>query len=299
MATAAGSPLTDLSTVLQNLFLGRNSSTKETSTVSSRADASIIERLQGIMDEAVQNSNNPSAVQPIVDKIIKDATIAFAPTLAREASGGGYNSTVRQMLASQAAGDATAAASSAVLNYKTQQQQIANQAGASLVNATKTTTSSGNNKQNAAGAIPGGISGPALGALGLYTAYKNKDKIINALGFNDLPGWADITKNSDLYDTVMGVGADGIISADTLPAWADITQSPDLYNTIMGPSEVTQFNFADVIGDLPQEALDWGGQGIEAAVGDIIPTDGFDITSLFGDIGDGLSGIFDEILNFF
>jgi hypothetical protein len=179
-----------------------------------------------------------------------------------------------------------------VLNYKTQQQQIANQAGASLVNATKTTTSSGNNKQNAAGAIPGGISGPALGALGLYTAYKNKDKILNALGINYLPEWADITKNSDLYDTVMGVGADGIIGAD-------ITQSPDLYNTIVGPSEVTQFNFADVIGDLPEEALDWGGQGIEVAAGDIIPTDGLDITSLFGDIGDGLSGIFDEILNFF
>lgn len=306
MATA--NPLTDLATVLQTMFLGSSKSGGESTTTSSSADKDVISKLQTVMDEALANAANPDAVKPVVDKIIKDATIAFAPNLAREAAGGMYNSTVKQMLSGQAAGDAASAVSTAVLNYKTGQQQIATQAGKTLVDATRTTASNSGSKANANPALPGGISQALLGGLGLYSAYRNKDKLVNFLtgGSENAAGAADLISNPDVLSTVMGADFQAGQAALELPAWADITQSPDLYNTVMGgaPTETVTHIFDNIGEYIP---LDFGDAGIKLAgdaadvTKDVVDWagDAIDITEFFGDIGDFAGNIFDEFLSFF
>ena len=168
---ATQSPLVDLATVLQTMFLGSGKNTGEVSSTKTGADAGVIDQLQKILGEAANNSSNPDAVKPIIDNILKQATVAFAPQLAREAAGGMFNSSVKQQLASQAAGDAAGAAAGAVLNYKTGQQQIASQVGKTLTEATKTTAATGNQQVKTPPAVSGGLSSAALGGLGLASLY--------------------------------------------------------------------------------------------------------------------------------
>lgn len=322
MSGARSNPLVDLSTVLQNLFLGKGQSTSETGTVKSRADEPVIDRLKSLMDEAITNSNNPTAVQPIVDKIIKDATIAFSPQLAREASSGMYGSTARQMLANQAAGEAASAASGAVLNYKTGQQQIATQAGNALVNATKTTTTQTGQRAATNPAIPGGISSLAAGGLGLYSLYRNKDKLVNFLtggaGAGDFVSRATQAAN-DLLNPLdfmgIGQGAGGGLAAEYAAAANDLLAPldflspaaaagvPDFVANIPGVPTFAQYSFDSILGDIPDllpEVGSWVGDAIDIT-GDALgwAGDAADITDLFGDFGDVASNIFDEILSFF
>ena len=311
--SGTASPLTALATVLQTMFLGSNKNETVTGTGSSRPDASIIDRLQGLFDEALANSSDPKAVQPIVNKILEDAKVAFAPQLGREAAAGVYNSTARQQMAERASADAAGAISSAVLNYKTSQQQVAAQAGNSLAANVRNTSNTGNQRSVVPPAL-GAFSNPAMLGLGAYSLYKQKDKIFDWLtGGSTVAGTAeDVVR----YTT----GAKDLLApfnfmsggAESVPAWMDITQSPDLYHMVTGTmppfstagtaagGEVANFvsDFGDFLPDFSSftgnEVFDFAGLG----------DSGFDIDAGFiGDIfsgaGDFAGGIFDTILSFF
>lgn len=199
---ASTSNLAGLSNVLQQLFLGGNktesgTSTKTdatTTTSSVRSDQGVIDQLQELFTNALSNAKNPEAVKPVVENILRQAQLAFAPQLAKEAQSGLYNTTARKQLADQAVADATGASAQAVLNYVTNQQQIAGQTGNTLANAAKTTAATQTGTQtgtqatriNTAPAIPSNISSIAGLGLAGYSLYKNKAKLLDKLGLGNI-----------------------------------------------------------------------------------------------------------------
>lgn len=303
----AAAPLSDLAAVLQSMFLGSNKSTTETTTGTARADAPILERLQSLFDEAMTNSRDPKAVQPVVDKIMRDAQIAFAPQLGREASAGLYNSTTRNQIANQATADAAGAVSGAVLNYKTGQQQIANQAGNTLASNARTTTGAGNQRAVSPPALGQDFSKLAMTGLGAYSLFKQKDKIADWLtGGTTVAGTpADYATFSTAANDLLAPldflsGGTSAFSSGATPfvQAADELLAPlDFLGG--GSTEIANFFTGEDIAGLT-DAFDFGGFDITDTIMDFSGFDlGFDITDIFSGIGDFGGTIFDEILRFF
>jgi len=180
---------------------GTTSSTS-TSTQSPINDPALIAILKGLVDQSMNNANDPSKTADVVNDIIRKAQIAFTPTLGAEGRSGLYNSSTVSQLASESVANATSAASSAVLAYKTNQQQLAQQGATSLLNATQGKTTTGTTTGTTAGttttnetvAQSGAIPTQASSLLGLglvgAQAFSQRKKLLDLLGLggDDLPG---------------------------------------------------------------------------------------------------------------
>jgi len=284
------------------------------------AIAALLAQLQ----QAQNNAANPSAVDPIVQNIMRQATLAFTPVLAKEAASGLYNTSTRGLLAQEAANNATASASSAVLQYVTGQQSLANQAAQALAAATRTTDTTGNtaNTSNTAGnsnenltsnrtsstASPLstsnllGAGASLLGAVGLK-------KFFDSDTFNKLSDWAGNSLTSvaaklgmsDMLDSIgLGAEAGGIAAQATdisqiagmAPVGQGFLGSPELPGQIGQPiaSQVGSVA-ADAGGDGGADALialsNSGDVAGEAASGGI---GGF-----FSDASSGISDLYNSI----
>lgn len=136
--------------------------TASTGTSTTASDAGSIALSKGVAAQALSNSEDATKTTGLVDNIIKQAAIAFAPTRVATNNSGSYNSTSTEMLADNARALATGQAAGAVLNYQTAQQQIANSAAGDLLNATKTTSNSG--ESTTAGTTVGGSTSDTTGS---------------------------------------------------------------------------------------------------------------------------------------
>lgn len=148
------------------LIFGSGKTTSKTTS-----DPNAIAGLQGIANTATANSTDDSITTNLVNNIMRQAAIQFAPIVAQSKTAGLYNSSTLTQLASNAQSDATADASGAVLNYKTNQQQIAANAFGTIANNSRTTT------QQTAPSIPPGISTALSAAAVAKSAFSNRDAI--------------------------------------------------------------------------------------------------------------------------
>lgn len=136
--------LLDFSTLIKNLaptFLGSGTtSTADTTsggTTTTQAGAGEgIDSLMAILQQMIPQITGTDATNNVVQNILNQAAIAFAPQRAAENSGGLYNSTALQSLQSEAMASATGQASQAVLAHQTAAAQIADAAAGNLTQAT-------------------------------------------------------------------------------------------------------------------------------------------------------------------
>lgn len=136
-ATAPNGGLADTASMLATLF-GGSPKTTQTTEASPVANGD----LQAVIDQANSNATNPAITQNIVNNIMRQAQIAFAPTLAAGKAAGVYNDETTGLLANQAVADATSRSAQSVLTYQTSQQQIADEASGKLAATNQTTTKS-------------------------------------------------------------------------------------------------------------------------------------------------------------
>ena len=189
---------------------GTTGTTGTSSTVTGAAP-NIIQSMIQQMNTALTQATDPTQIQPIIDNIIQQAKIAFAPTLASLPTSGIYNSTSLGLLAGNAAAQAAAQSAATALNFRQQQQTIASNIGNSLLQATKTQdTTTGqqttqqqqtaaNQQQQQTGST---TKGPTLGAAG--------PAILSALGLpllTDQLGLTNIlSKPGSLLGRLLGTG---------------------------------------------------------------------------------------------
>lgn len=126
IAQSTGNAGIDAASFIANMFTGKTTTTTNVGSVPANND------LQSIIDTANMNANNPDITNNIVNNIMREAQISFAPQLATMKQAGLYNSTAISGLASDAAARATGAAAQSVLNFKTSQEQIATNAADTL-----------------------------------------------------------------------------------------------------------------------------------------------------------------------
>lgn len=138
--------LLDFSTLLKNLaptFLGSGQTTTgdTTSGGTTTTEAGAGEGIDGllqVLQQMIPQITGTDSTNNVVQNILNQAAIAFAPQRAAENSGGIYNSTALQGLQSEAIGAATGQASQAVLAHQTAAAQIADAAAGNLTQATAT-----------------------------------------------------------------------------------------------------------------------------------------------------------------
>lgn len=143
-------PLVSASSIISNLapiFLGSGKTTENSSITKTSSPAALAFNQQ-LGDEAEENATNPSMTNAVVQNIMNQAAIAFAPTAVQQNSSGMYNTSTLQMLSAQAQGQGVAQSSAAVLNFQTQQQQLAQASATAGLNSTSTQTSA-DSKQTA------------------------------------------------------------------------------------------------------------------------------------------------------
>lgn len=126
--------------------------TGTTTSTTGSSDASIASA-QSLLDQANNNSVDGSKTSGLVQNILTQAALTFAPNLTKAPTAGIYNATSTGLLQGNAEAQATAQAAGAVLNYQTQQQNLAAQASSNLLQATKTTTGSTTGAQTDSQAI--------------------------------------------------------------------------------------------------------------------------------------------------
>lgn len=149
---------------LVQLFTG---SGKTTSTTNSPYGKTLV----GIGSTALSNSTNSAATNTLVQNIMRQAALAFAPTIGASKEAGLYNSQTLDNLSTQSQALATGQAAQAVLNYQTSQLQIASNSFAQADAADRTTTS------KTASPISSLVQ-DAIGAYGIgKKIFNNKDSI--------------------------------------------------------------------------------------------------------------------------
>lgn len=115
--------------------------TSGVTTTTPNVPPEILMALLGRIADANKNANNPSAVQDVVNNIIRTNLQAFAPTLGDQAASGLYNGSTVKLLAGEAAARSSAQTSKTVLDYKNEQQTLAANLTANLASLLRSTTS--------------------------------------------------------------------------------------------------------------------------------------------------------------
>lgn len=253
---------------LSKLFLPQTTVTKGTASPTALAG------LQSTAAQASSNANNATSItQNLVNNIMKQSMIKFAPELAQERSAGMYNTSTMNLLHGNALAQAASDASNAVLNYQTSQQQIANQANQSAAVATRGTTATV--KPPITSTILG-YGGLGLGALKLLSS---KDKILNALGMG---GGSDLAASDSAADAIV-------------PAGGTVSDVPSIDSVIGSPLAPTgaATSFGDVASPaaaaVPQVAANTADNVVSDAAGALpgLPADitapPVDVASAMGD----------------
>lgn len=114
--------------------------TKESSSTTPSAGA--LANSQDIFGLAANQATNDSMYSALVDNILQQSAINFAPNLAAQSSAGVYNSSTLGLLQGQAQGAATAQATKAVLDAKGQATSTAAALANAQLQATRNTSSS-------------------------------------------------------------------------------------------------------------------------------------------------------------
>lgn len=228
--TTTGSDI-NVAQLLTKLFAGSPAQTTTTST-----PTAVDNSLQGIVDTANANATNPAITQNIVNNIMRQASIAFAPQLASAKSMGGYNSATINLLAQQAVADTTNRAAQATLNYTTDQQKIAASGEAELASLNKSTT------VTAKPAIPNALSIP-LAIAGVGMSALSNAKTIGKL----------ITDPVGTISDKLGLGA-GAGDPTKVASIGDLTAGHNIGGSLeggFGPSSQTQLDEAVASGEVP------------------------------------------------
>lgn len=245
------------------------STTGGTSTTTPTTDPALLAILQGIVDQSTKNANDPTQTADMVNNIIRQASVAFAPVLGQAGRSGLYNSSTVSKLASESVANATSAASQAVTSYKTAQQQIASQGAQALVSATsgKTTTTGQTTNETVAqsGAIPSQASSLlGIGLVGMQ-AWSQRKKLLDMLGL----GSDDTTKGVTLSPEDIGTpwltppDAGGTPWADapsisSNPVFASVDQSATPFTTgaaDLGNTPIVGINSTSEAGGLDINSL--------------------------------------------
>lgn len=186
-------------TLVPAIFGGGKTTTKVTS------DPGAISNLQNIINSANASADDENVTDAMVNNIMRNAAIQFAPTLGEEKQAGLYNSSTTQLLADQSKANASGAAAKAVLDFKTQQRGIAAQAAGSLAQATQTKTT-----QTGPSVDPtiSGILGAAMTAKSLFA---NRNDIMKFIKdpVKTTKSWLDISDKPDQIPMESGLNADG------------------------------------------------------------------------------------------
>lgn len=293
---AAGGGISDLAStaaLLAPLLIGSGTK-KGTETTNTTSSPDLIALLKGLVGQASDNANNPTATQGTVDDIIRQARVAFTPTLGAAGRSGLYNSSTVSNLASESIANATRAASQAVLGYKTNQQQLAVGGASNLLAASKgsVTTTAG----DTSAAISPALLGGGLAALQLYA---KSDKIKDLLGFGS-SGDGNIDPNLiSINNNLSGAG-------ETLPLPPDLPSS-----FITTPSSLSATSDAADGGGLDLSSLlgsgSDGGSDVSAGLGssilDTLSAAGSAISDTAGQVGSAVvdegSDILDSITKLF
>lgn len=293
------------------LLLGSGKKTS-TSTSTSTVDPNLAALLQGIVGQAVTNTNDPKATEGLVNDIMRRAAIAFTPALGQAARSGLYNSSTIDRLAAENTATATAAASKAVLDYKTSQQQIATSGATSLLNATRGVTST-ETQQQAPTVSPNISSLLGLGLAG-YQAYTQRDKIFKLLGIGgDTAGAAGAgAVGADLPlppDFISEAGASALAGNPVTESLGSIPLPPAFVPESYATGGAT--GAPDLVNLFTSDATSGAASDASAGVNNL--ADNVDFTSILdaigsgaNDIGNFLSGVgtsigdtFDSFLNLF
>jgi hypothetical protein len=222
---------------------GGGSTTSATTT-----SPDILSALMGNVNTALSNASDPTKTTDLVNNIMRQAAISFAPTLGQLPASGLYNSSTINLLQNNAMANATAASTKAVLDYQTNQQQIATQGLNTLANTTKNTTTttapSSTNVTTAQTAAPSTsntvtLKAPAVSPtqtlLGLAgTVIGNKllgSKLISGLGdkAGDLTTSAvdAITSSLGVSNPLLSTGSNALLSAVNTASAAPLTTAVD------------------------------------------------------------------------
>lgn len=188
--------LLDISTLLKNLgpmLLGSGTTTKSETTTPGAAttvNAGDTGSLQQLLATLLPQITGTDSTNDVVNNILNQAAVAFAPQRSNENGSGMYNTSALSAMASQAQGLAAGQASQAVLQHQTAAAQLATTAAGDIsrVNSTSTrtaapSTTTGTSVTPANSTLQGltGALGVGTGALSLY---KNKDVITKLLGLD-------------------------------------------------------------------------------------------------------------------
>lgn len=245
----------DILAKLAPTFIGSGTTTKS----ETESSTSGLGDLQSLLTGASNNAANPLAtLQPVIDNIMRQAQVAFAPVAGQQNASGMYNSNVLSMLSSMAQGEAVRQSASVVSDYQTSQQKLALSAAGSLAQATKQTTGTA-------------ATGPAinpLASLGTIGAGIIGNKVINSPFVN---------RQVDSVGKALGIGGAAGTPTAALPT-----------DFLTGNGKL----FGDAASDTAQTVGDFvsGGSGNFANVGipDIASSTPFESTGdLFSSFGVG------------
>lgn len=215
--------IAQLISALAPIFIGSGPTNQNTTTASTGAtnqnqtgttsQTTVQSAPQNIIDALLASFNNagrlatdPTATQALVDNIIRQSQLAFAPTIANANSAGLYNSSTLGLLAGNASAEAARQAAATVLNFQQGEQQIQSTIGGNLLNALKTTQTTGNTaqqtqgttsqNQNTVGTSKTGASlGGALPLLLGAGSLLGGPALINNLFGTKIPGPIDLLKS--------------------------------------------------------------------------------------------------------
>ena len=204
----------------------------------------ILAALMGNVNTALSNASDPTKTTDLVNNIMRQAAISFAPTLGQLPASGLYNSSTINLLQSNAMNNATAASAKAVLDYQTNQQQIATQGLNTIANTTKNTTTTTAPSSTLSTVTPGPsetvttkapVISPTQTLLGLAgTVIGNKllgSKLISGLGdkAGDLTTSAvdAITSSLGVSNPLLSTGSNALLSAVNTASAAPLTTAVD------------------------------------------------------------------------
>lgn len=244
--------------LLAPIFFGSGKTTTTDASVSSKAGLS---QEQSVFNTATGNANNTDITNAIVQNIMNQAAIAFAPTVGQQNSAGMYNSNVLQMLSAMAQGQATSQSAQAVLNYKTSQQQIALNASNQLLATNKQTSGT---KQTAPIISPSMLLQGGAGLVANKVLGPQLDKALNAVGLG--PSTSTGATGVQLAGGAgkAGEAATGLSPSTAFPASTDSVIAPSAIPSV--GSSVLDTSGAIVESGLPDGALNAAGSG---AIGSI------------------------------
>lgn len=134
------SPITDIASLITSLgpLLLGSGATEGSSTSTVTPGGAGMQSSQDILNALIPQISGTEGTDNVVANIMRQAAIAFAPTLGTQKSSGLYNSSVIQQLSGEAQAAATGQASAAVLQHQTQAANTAAQLAASVMSNSKT-----------------------------------------------------------------------------------------------------------------------------------------------------------------